>query len=332
MKRIFSILFNGDLRLTEWAIKSGQVKEVYFSSIINQGFSLKCDNSGIKGDEGTIKELLAICFKHKIETNLLLNQISLIYTDTNACLRYIRQLDNLSSITIGDPHAVTFFAEKLPKIQIHSSVIMDLHSINKAAEMIKRGIKAAVLPFDFARDYHKLRAMDQLKKRFSGFKIKLFISNPCFSECPFTISHFASRFYKSIKQPVKGCIGFYLKKDSCEINADMSALIKRPFVRPEDVDSLVDTGFVDYLKLIYRFENSDILQKKFKAYFERKYAGNLFDIIPFSGMGRLKNKISCNNEKFPKNFYKKVFNCRKQCFDCDYCDKVAKKVITYKNL
>lgn len=325
---IFSIPFNGDLALTRWAIGSGQVKEVYFASPSKPDLSLACDRSPYLYDETTIHKLLWLCRRKKIEANLLVNQISLMHTDMVACLKYIRKLPFLSSITVGDPYAVDFFQSNFPGLDIQASIIMNLYSANRIENLLKKGVGTVSLPYEYARDRKGLKNVNALKRKYKKFKIKLFVSNVCFHDCPFTLSHFAIRFNRALKPPSGRTLSRYLKKDVCEIAPDGASLIRRPFVRPEDINTLLETGHVDYLKLIYRFDSSEVLYKKFKAYFDRTFTGDLFEIIPYPGAGGSRHRITCDNSRFPAGFYKRVFGCEKKCYQCDYCLNTAKKVLS----
>ena len=330
-KRIFSIPFNGDLKLMKWAINTGQVKEIYFASLSMKTLSLQCDASPHFYNEDTINELLEICRNKGVETNLLVNQLTLIQENMDTCVKYIKGLKYLSSLTIGDPLAVDFFIRSFPGLDIQASIIMNLYSVNMIENLLKRGIGTISLPPEFSRNYQILKRLSLLKRKYPKFKIKLFISYICYSDCPFMMSHFALRAFRSFRAVKNKRIEAYLYKDYCMNHPEKAELIKRPFVRPEDIDNLIDSGFADYLKIIYRFDDSTILQKKLSAYFERVFQGNLFEIIPYPySLGN--NKVFfCDNRKFPKDFFSKVFHCKKICFNCNYCDRVAQLVIKVKN-
>ncbi len=329
--KIFSIPFNGDLSLARWAIDTRQVKEVYFSSPSLKRLSLRCDPSPHSYDEKIIIELLNVCRKKGVQTNLLVNQISLIREDMEACVRYIKNLPFLSSITLGDPLVIDYFVKNFPRLDIQASIIMNLHSVNIIENALKRGIGTVSLPVSFSRNIKMLKVLNQLKKIYPKFKIKLFATYTCFSDCPFFIPHFNLRFLRdAIPVDHTKLIEGYRHKDYCYMapSVDKGQLIKRPFIRPEDVKYLQESGCIDYLKIIYRFDDSRILRKKFNAYFKREYSGDLFDILPYP---HLSTTFSCDNKKFPANFFKIVSNCNKICFQCNYCDRVADQVLSIKN-
>ena len=72
-KITFSIPYNGDLDLMRWAIKSGQVYEIYFSGPIKNDYSSAYQNlRGYSPDD--IKALISLCAHNGIARNFLMNK------------------------------------------------------------------------------------------------------------------------------------------------------------------------------------------------------------------------------------------------------------------
>lgn len=142
--------------------------------------------------------------------------------------------------------------------------------------------------------------------------------------------------------------------------------IKSPWIRPEDVKEYENIG-VEHFKITERdFPTAEII-KRVKAYSEREYNGNLLDLIQGHGWNISKEqlsikgndkKLTSKNEiikeickirglgcerKYPKHIYIdnqklngfidyfKAGYCNGNCFNCNYCKKIANNVIVRNN-
>ena len=75
-KILYSIPFNGDLNLIKWAIDSGQVYEVYFAGPEKSDASDPYENAQFHSEK-KLAELIRICNRNRVSTNLLINKNSL---------------------------------------------------------------------------------------------------------------------------------------------------------------------------------------------------------------------------------------------------------------
>ena len=123
-------------------------------------------------------------------------------------------------------------------------------------------------------------------------------------------------------------------KCALEILTNKEALIKSRWVRPEDLvlyDSLGYSRFV----LAGREMSTEWIVNAVKAYAERRYEGNLIDILsaPFlTGETALPREVKrpfIDNQKLGGflEFFKTV-DCRHHCHDCLYCRQVADEAVS----
>ncbi|MBI5883374.1 MAG: hypothetical protein HZB91_09760 [Elusimicrobia bacterium] len=184
----YAIPFNGDSRLLEEALRSGQVSEVYFAGPSESNQSHCPDLKG--ADRKTLGRMIALCRAHRARVNLLCNAWTLFFRDLEAGFKFIRSVPGIDAVTLADPLAISTFREELPDTEIQASIIMNLNSYEKLETALKAGIGTATLPLRFNRDADFLVRVRGLKERYPRFKIKLIANHHCKSECLFGPWHY----------------------------------------------------------------------------------------------------------------------------------------------
>lgn len=327
----FSIPYNGDLQLMKEAVASGQVYEIYFAGPKNYNFSDPYVGWRCHPDQD-IFELLDYCNENNIQLNFLLNKKNLFFEEIQTIERYINILqDNggVNSLTISDPYIVPFFKEKFPGIKLQSSIFMDISNSFKAKQALCLGLDDICLAPALNRNFKELKKIMMLKKDWPKMTVKLLGIHGCYYHCLYLPLHPELPVLKeTLKRgnfKTKGkFLGESVDFDSCSYPwENISDEIKRPFIRPEDISYYQSNGLADYIKIAYRNDSSQLLKSKIKAYFQRRWRGDLFKILN----SNKHQKFTCDNTKIPKDFIKKVMNCNKDCRICSYCQEVAKKTI-----
>jgi len=128
--------------------------------------------------------------------------------------------------------------------------------------------------------------------------------------------------------------------------SDPTEVIKARWVRPEDLSHYEEIG-IENFKIAGRRMSTDWIIRSLKAFSNRKYDGNLVDIIDGFSMsfGRLeekdpnikltqtiskesKSKLIIDNSKLDGfiTFFKKQ-DCISMCNDCSYCEEWGKKAV-----
>ncbi|MFH1435238.1 MAG: hypothetical protein ABIJ56_05945 [Pseudomonadota bacterium] len=327
-KRIkFSIPYNGDLALTEEALGSGQVLEVYFAGPGKYNFSSPyVEWKGHSQEE--IEELVRLCARCGVRTNFLVNKYTLFFEDLGRIEKYVRRLRKaaeISTITVSDPYIVPHLKKRFPRIRLQSSIFMGIDCVPKAVEALRSGIDDLCLDPSVNRSFTELSGIMRLKKSYPGMLVKLLGFHGCYASCFYAWRHAGLPVLHDVSSrvgPKSGArmFGRKLDHDGCLYRTqDISDEIKRPFIRPEDIVFYEKHGLADCIKLAYRDDPSELLREKFIACFERSYRGDLFHILGSNQHAGL----ACDNTKFPAGFIRKVMRCDKICDGCDYCDRLA---------
>jgi len=327
----YSIPYNGDLELMKWAIGSGQVYEVYFGGPAGDDYSSSDREScGISCED--VMSLVKMCDENGVGRNFLMNKSMLYFENIKKIFAYIKSLKDyggITSLTVADPMIVPYLKKGFPHVDIQSSVFLHIDNANKVREAWKMGITGFCLDVSLNRNGPELERIRDLKKYYPGMTIKLLANHGCFQNCFYSLVHEDWLVLKDLclaqteKKYMLGnlapeayrCV-FRMKHQADEI--------KRPFIRPEDVGYYEDNHLTDYIKICYRVDSSPVLQKKMKAYFDRSYDGDLFDLAPAN---RDNCDMKCRNKNFPENFIDKVLYCGFLCEECRYCEKVALGVL-----
>lgn len=319
MKAKFSIPFNGDLALVREALSSGRVAEVYFAMQEN-----RCGASGhfVRLAEapaaGSVEELAGLCGRFGVKTNLLCNSPSLALTPLAPVFSAVRRL-GVSSVTLADALFIERFKRALPGVRIQASVIMNLNSAEKAKQALRAGARTLTLAAEANRDLPLLLKIKKLKSEFPDLRVKLMANYCCGYDCVFMNAHYLSGMFRGRGGAEAGGCFFH--------GAEKFERIKRPFIRPEDLGFYEKRGLVDEFKLIARYQPSSTLGKIYKAYFKRKFAGDLGELLGGTAVdyGRAE-ACYIDNSRFPKDFARKVAVCDKNCADCGYCRRVFELV------
>lgn len=184
-----------------------------------------------------------------------------------------------------------------------------------------------VLDRSLNRNIEQLKAMViEIKQHYGLIKIELLANEGCIYHCPFKFTHDAQIAFSNtgrssdktfqINQSI-GCHSYFFKRPE--------TFLKSPFIRPEDVDEY--TGVADTIKLCGRTLGTNFLSNCIKAYSEKSYDGNLFDIMDAAHW--LSDLFHIENKKLDPGFFKMLTRCTKGCKNCKICKdlffKTAKK-------
>lgn len=331
---VFSVPFNGDLALLDEALSSGRVAEVYFSGPSGRDVSTYFSAGEIRGfDLRALRAAISLCRRRKARTNLLCNSVTLFFTKLKPLLKFVRSVKGLDAVTVADPLAVGRFVEEFPDKDIQPSIIMNLDSYAKVEQVLRLGAGTVTLGPRYNRDIRGLKRLVSLKKAYPRFKIKLLANYDCSYDCIYATWHYMAGVFKSqvpdserlLRESeiyrVQGCYWCYPESED---------LIRCPFIRPEDVRYYLREGGADVVKLVHRNAKSETLRKAYRAYFEERWDGDLFELVFAEGKYDREEHDSrrvCDNARFPRGFARKVSTCRKECRLCRYCTDTARKTI-----
>ncbi len=301
---------------------------------------------------------LGLKFNYLINTSCLGNRE---YTKNfhPAMLKYIEWVaeQNPDLVTVTLPFIAQIIKKQFPSLKISVSKYANVDSLAKAKFWEDLGADEITIPDDnLNRDFKMLRLMRENLS--CGFQV--FTNLACLRGCPFAQHH--ANLTSHGAQRHEETDGVYL--DYCLANCKNIRvrrpveIIKSGWIRPEDLHHYEELGFTKF-KLVDRSLTPRGLLKRIKAYSERKYEGNLADIIclhtrktehRFASAGleakepgikeklRLMGdaifaaeKIHIDNQKLDGflDGIKKIDCHYVSCDRCGYCERYAQQAITF---
>jgi collagenase-like PrtC family protease len=166
-----------------------------------------------------------------------------------------------------------------------------------------------------------------MKNRIPGIRLELLANEGCLFQCPFKPAHDAH-----IALSNTGLV----REMTFETNRDAGCiallsrypekLFKSPFIRPEDVHHY--EGVADVLKLCGRTLGPGFLKTVITAYIQRRYPGNLSDILDAAQW--MSHVFHIDNTLLGKDFFKTLTNCSKDCTVCTICSSLKDLTIDRK--
>ncbi|MBG0790366.1 MAG: hypothetical protein H0S80_07715 [Desulfovibrionaceae bacterium] len=174
------------------------------------------------------------------------------------------------------------------------------------------------------RDAKRLRDVaGRVRRAFPGIRLLLMANEGCLYQCPYKLAHDAH--ISLVNEGLCGDRTFALNREfGCvrRMLADPGSLLASPFIRPEDL-SLYES-VADGIKLCGRNRGAPFLKRAVDAYVDRRYAGNLLDLM--DAMGDLADRVLVPNPDLPAGFADRVTSCDKHCRECGWCAGVMESV------
>ncbi len=243
-------------------------------------------------------------------------------------------------VVLTIPYLMEIVKEQFPKLKIRVSTTAKVNSVNKAKYFEALGASTIIPDVMINRNFKILEKMVKATK----CEINVLMTDGCLYECPYRQYHYticghASQTYSNrVYQdyPVIAC--------SIAKLSDPAEIMRCRWVRPEDIPHYEAIGITSF-KIGGRRLTTDRLLLSIKAYSEKKYGGNLADILEgfaFIADGiteenpksdAIKPHLRIDNTKLDGfiDFFKKQ-ECEANCGECKYCEQWAKKVITMNKI
>ncbi|MFQ5851876.1 MAG: U32 family peptidase [Candidatus Binatia bacterium] len=301
---------------------------------------------------------LGLKFNYLLNTSCLGNRE---YTGNfhRLMLKYIEWVaeQNPDMVTVTLPFLAQIIKNQFPSLKISVSKYANVDSLQKAKFWEELGADEITIPDDsLNRDFKMLRLMRENLR----CGIQVFTNLACLSGCPFAqhhanlTSHGAQRHEEAGGVYLEYCLA---KCKNIRVRRPVE-IIKSGWIRPEDLHHYEELGITKF-KLVDRSLTSSGLLKRVKAYSERKYAGNLADIICLHTRRRehrfaaanleakepgireklrlmgdaifAAERITIDNQKLDGflDGIKKI-DCRYvSCDHCGYCERYAQKAVAF---
>lgn len=357
-----SIPYNGDLELLKICKeKNYPVKTVYGKRLqdVIGGGRARYDIANYSDEN--LKEAIKITHEMNAKFNYLFNapcSANAEHTKKNEILKEVENLiENykIDIVTIANPELLRLLKKHFPQLQFSISTISRVDSLEKVLQYQNEGADEITLDYNIYRNFEEL---EKIKKE-SKISFQLIANDGYIFNCPWAIYHFQLEGHDSQNDFNNSLKYFSYCRFNCKqkIAEDKKELIKGMWIRPEDMHFYENIGFTKF-KIIDRLKDTKWLINAIEAYINRKYDGNLSDILcSFDTFEKkiektpiiLDNVITSDNIQNLKQYWdlkpyidNRVLNemnfleffisnkmdCRDQkCSNCGYCEKVANQAI-----
>jgi len=257
-------------------------------------------------------------------------------------LRWITSI-GVDSVTVTIPYLIELIKRQFPHLKVRVSTIAHVNSVARAKSFESLGVDSITLDININRDFTLLKAI----RNAVNCELTILLNNLCLYQCPYEYYHHDSLGHAS--QSYNPLNGYYA--DYCVLRCtldrlcDTSQIIKCRWVRPEDIHVYEEIG-IDMFKTSGRSMSAERILNGATAYSSRNYQGNLYDILNVitpkiefsnSALPGVQNNIIETPPRFYidnqalegfMDFFRKQ-NCLSGCSHCDYCQRIANKVIQF---
>lgn len=284
---------------------------------------------------------VAYCRSLGLDFNYVMNStcLGLAEFDNDTRDNLFRFLDQLaeagvSSVTVSNPTVVQVVKGNFPGIGVKVSACAYVKSVGELKYWEGLGADVVVLdPLQVNRDFRTLKGI----ARVATAQLELIVNNNCFQYCPEIYNH-QNFLSHSSSQSLGAVVEHDYSYNWCSherIREPANYLIA-DWIRPEDLVHYEGIGYSRF-KITDRNTPVEFLRKRVAAYHERRYDGNLLDLIQHFAYRddvapeEYLAEVYIDNRKLDD--YIKMFlksDCKaKDCGgSCRYCFDYADDVIT----
>lgn len=187
----------------------------------------------------------------------------------------------VESVTVASPYILTLVKTRYPRLKVRVSVFGGVDRVRKAKMWEDMGADCIVL--DSMLVNRELAALARIRKSVSC-DLELLANNICLSGCALAPAHMNALAHAGQSWHEHG--GFLI--DWCFLKCTEMKLrdpvhyIRSEWIRPEDTRVYEELGY-DLFKIAERDIPTPLMVRRVRAYAERRYDGNLLDIVqPFA--------------------------------------------------
>nr|MDO8087484.1 U32 family peptidase [Candidatus Sigynarchaeum springense] len=343
-----SVAYNWDPRLIEEVVKNKYPVYDFYASAQHTMVGGGRPSFILPGpDREAIQAQIKLMHENKIEFTYVLNAPCMagqeFVRETHEKLinelQWIQDI-GCDGVVLTIPYLMEIVKEQFPKLKIRVSTIAKVNTVNKAKYFESLGASAITPDVMINRNFKVLEKMVKATK----CEINLLLTDGCLYECPYRQYHYTLCGHASQTFSNKAYQDYPVVACSISKLSDPAEIIRCRWVRPEDIPHYQAIG-INSFKIGGRRLTTNRLLVSIKAYSEKKYDGNLADILEgfaFIADGIMEEKPSADslkphlridNTKLDGfiDFFKKQ-DCDANCGECKYCEQWAKKAITMNKM
>lgn len=190
------------------------------------------------------------------------------------------------SVTVASPFLLKMVKRRYPRIKVRISIFAAVDRVIKARMWEDLGADCIVL--DSLLVNRELKVLENIRKHIKT-DLELLINNSCLMGCALSPSHMNALAHTA--QASHANKGFFIdwafmKCTQMKLQEPVN-YIRSEWIRPEDLHIYEELGY-DRFKLVERDIPTAIMLKRVKAYADRRYDGNLLDLIQPYGFKGIK--------------------------------------------
>ena len=229
----------------------------------------------------SLREYVSVLNTHGIAFNYLLN--ASCYGNEEWGRKWQRRLTSfleeledmgIGTVTVSTPFLLEIIKKRFPAFRVKVGIYAQIDTPRRARFWEDLGADAINLEsFSINRNFPLLVAIRKAVK----CDLQLIANHVCLVNCALQPYH-QNGFAHSSRGSAQLFVDYCFLRCSRERLLDPSALIKSQWIRPEDIGAYEEIGYTDF-KLLERGIPSTELLRRAKAYSERRYEGNLADIL-----------------------------------------------------
>lgn len=235
-----------------------------------------------------LRQHIQTVHRHGMEFNYLLNascldNMELARPGRRKIYRFLQRLKSIEvdAVTVAIPFLLEFIKEHFPQFKVRVSLFAEADHVLNVKHWAAMGADSITLNSPFVN--REFATLAKIREAVSS-DLQLLVNNSCLQSCPYTAYHKVLLAHGSQAGHRSG--GFFV--DYCYLRCSFLKLlesvnyIRADWIRPEDLHRYESLGYETF-KLTERNAPTDIMVTRVKAYTERRYDGNLLDLVqPFS--------------------------------------------------
>jgi collagenase-like PrtC family protease len=229
----------------------------------------------------TLARYVVAIHRHGIEFNYLLNAACLgnqewtksFQRRLNELLDWLSDID-VDTVTVVLPYLLQIIKKRHPHFKVKVGIYAQVDTVKRAQYWEELGADGINLEsFSINRNFEKLSRIREAVQ----CELILIANHFCQPNCPFQIQH-QNGFSHASGADRRFLIDYPLLQCNFRRLRDPALLISSGWIRPQDLHHYEAMGYHAF-KLIERNIPSEALLKRVKAYAERRFDGNLAELL-----------------------------------------------------
>lgn len=326
-----SLGLRGNLHSTRHIIEmtKGRIDEVFLSVLNAQYGSGRAFVHEVDFDE--LELLVPFAASHGVEVTVVRNGPC---NGGRECLpafraefrEYLRRLRGagVRKVTLTHPLLMQQAREAFPDLEIVVSVYAEANTLDRVKYFESLGVGRVTLPHELNRN---LRLLERIASN-TSVELALVVNLACVHHCTRDGQHCRYAGHSTNELRVRGASDCYLPWcDSFRLNRPWE-LLATDWIRPEDLWRYEAVG-IHCFKLAGRATSTSWLVRAARAYAERRYDGNLLDLLaqcdPYTDRvgGRVPFRVP---NRALDRWMERLYACGHACHGCRFCEELYERL------